>query len=180
MACRLLENIRLHAILVKQILFIEIDDIELDLLIGACIRDFKVKPSCMPFSVTVNAHNEIIFGWVHIHGKVQISTLEVRIEFQIIFLEGRVHSGEKPILGDANRKEFLWLMVVLEHESVQFFHTVDMAFTDSRVVFSTAVTFEGFHVGIMPWSHVNNTVDLSASECGEGLRDHVNCGVHEN
>lgn len=50
------EYVGLHAFLVEEIFFAEVEDVKFNLLLGSRVGYFEVKPGRMPFCIAVYSH----------------------------------------------------------------------------------------------------------------------------
>jgi hypothetical protein len=99
---------------------LEINEIQPDLLFIGEVLDFKVKPSRMPFRVTVYPHQQVILEGINQDSQVQVTALEIRVELQIGLLHCRIHPSEEAILEGTNWKYLFFLLKVTKLVFVEF------------------------------------------------------------
>ena len=86
------ENVRFHALGIEILLLSEIADIELDLPELLLVVNFEVEPGCMSSGVGVTPQEEIVLLLLDPDCHVQISSLESRVEMDLISIRVRDHS----------------------------------------------------------------------------------------
>ena len=176
----LLEDVGLHAIFVEQVFLGEVEDIELDFLLGVGVGNLEEKPIAVSLGVAVDPHDEVILDWVHVDGQVEVAALEIGVEAEVVLFAGGIGAHEEPVFAHADGEELLGLVVVIEIEVLESSGPIDLGLDGSFCSFGATVVSESLEVGVVTWTHVDHPAGLVVAEGSEGFGDYIDVVVHED
>ena len=134
---------------------------------------FEVEPGRMALGIAVDPHREVILEGIDQNSKVQVATLKIGVELQVVVSESWVHPCEQSILHGSNREDLLLLSpeskrILREDLSVHLMLILQILLS---------IDSEGFEIGDMPWPHVDDPVGLSGAEGGQTFGEQIDLRI---